>query len=80
MRNNKGRSLISSTEMKCQYIEFKAKQWLKNGRIASHVEIVNEDFGLTMTNFMNCEAKVIMNKVRVYVYKMRGKYGNNKMV
>lgn len=79
-RTKQGRSLIPMCQLKSDYLELKVRQYERFGINVSHANITTMDFGLTTSNFMECDAKVIMNKVRKYVYKMRGKYGNNRMV
>ncbi len=76
-RTNKGRSLTTISQIKSDYLELKTKQYAKHGMFYSLDEITNRDFGLSLSNFMECEAEFIMKKVRAYVYKMVGKYFNN---
>ncbi len=80
MKPSSKNSLTPLVQLKSDYLELRVRQYRRNGITVSHSYIADNDFGLTVSNFMECEAKVIIMILRKYVYKMRAKYGNNKTV
>lgn len=80
MRNNKGRSLTPPEQLKSDYLEYRVREYKRFGLSVSHAYIAMKDFNLSASDFMDCKLKVVELIIRKYVYKMRGKYGNNRMV
>lgn len=79
-RTEQGRSLMPMCQLKSDYLEYRVSQYKRFDINISHANIVLMDFELTPNEFMSWDIPSVIKKVRIYVTKMRGKYGNNRMV